>query len=112
MNSEKEYDDISQYFPGFTLQSKEVRQVEDAKYLRRKGVFLSEGLSEKEATALADQMWNRDRDIDWDDRKLCFECTNYVGRKCMGILDKFKRPTLPTQFLLQRCEKFNLKGKK
>jgi hypothetical protein len=78
---------------------------------RRHNVFMAEGLCESEATSLADQMLNRDNDIG-DDRRVCFECTGYVARRCTKIFDKFGKPTMPLRFVLQRCDYFELKGKK
>lgn len=78
---------------------------------RRMQVFLQEGLCEQEARKLADQMLERDRD-GFDDRRVCFECVNYSNRKCVAILDSQGKPTLPLRFVLQRCERFELRGKK
>jgi hypothetical protein len=78
---------------------------------RRRGVFTAEGLSPDEAFDLAERMFNRDADPQ-DDRRICFECTNYVAKHCTAFLDKFQKPTTPLRFTLQRCDKFNLKGKK
>lgn len=77
----------------------------------RRETFIREGLSEEEAYELADQMFIRDRE-GWDDRRVCFECTHYAGKKCTKIVDKFGRPTMQLRFMLQRCEHFNLRGKK
>jgi hypothetical protein len=79
---------------------------------RRMQTFMDEGLCEQEARSLADQMYIRDQEDGLDDRRVCFECTNYINRKCVKILDKFGKPTMPLRFMLQRCEYFDLRGKK
>lgn len=74
--------------------------------VRRIKVFLVEGLKQNEAIDLADQMFERDHT--GDDRRLCFECTNYEPklRSCL------KQKAKPLRFQLQRCKMFELKGKK
>jgi hypothetical protein len=74
-------------------------------------VFIEEGLCEEQAWDLAEKMFERDRDIG-DDRRVCFECKNYVNRHCIAYTDKFNRATMQLRFVLQRCPKFILKGKK
>jgi hypothetical protein len=81
------------------------------RHTRRRKVFVAEGLCEDQAWDLADKMWNRDADIG-DDRRVCFECRNYVAKHCTAYTDKFNRPTMQLRFILQRCPKFILKGKK
>jgi len=81
------------------------------RHARRFKTFVSEGLCEDQAWKLADQMWDRDNDPH-DDRRVCFECRHYVGKYCMRIKDKFNRPTMQLRFILQRCDYFELKGKK
>jgi hypothetical protein len=80
-------------------------------HARRRSVFMEEGLCEDQAWDLAEQMFERDRDIG-DDRRVCFECKNYVNKKCKAILDRKGQPTMQLRFILQRCPKFSIKGKK
>jgi hypothetical protein len=77
---------------------------------RRYKTFLSEGLCDDMAYKLAEQMYERDIDPQ-DDRRVCFECDNYVGKVCIKIFDK-GRPIMPLRFQLQRCDYFKLKGTK
>ena len=77
---------------------------------RRYKTFLSEGLCDDKAYRLAEQMHERDFDPQ-DDRRVCFECDNYVGKVCIKILHK-NRPSMPLRFQLQRCDYFKLKGTK
>ena len=79
-------------------------------HARRRKVFIAEGLCEDQAWDLAEAMFERDRDIG-DDRRVCFECKNYVAKHCTAIRDKFNRPTMQLRFILQRCDHFQLKGK-
>ena len=81
------------------------------RHARRFKTFMDEGLCEDQAWRLADQLWNRDEDPH-DDRRVCFECRNYVAKHCTQYLDKYRRPTMPLRFILQRCDHFELKGKK
>lgn len=78
---------------------------------RRYEAFKKEGLCEEQAYKLAEQMYERDRDPH-DDRRVCFECENYVGNLCMKMKDKTGRPQMPLRFILQRCDWFELKGKR
>jgi hypothetical protein len=78
---------------------------------RRYKTFVSEGLCEDTAYKLAEQMFERDRDPQ-DDRRVCFECDNYLGRVCIKMKDKMGKPTMPLRFVLQRCDFFKLKGTK
>lgn len=73
--------------------------------------FVDEGLDEDAAFDLAESMWTRDEDS-MDDRRVCFECKHLAVKYCSAILNKFGRPTEPYRFILQRCDKFILKGKK
>ena len=77
---------------------------EIARLNSRKQKFIQEGLCEEQAFILASAMFDRDRDPQ-DDRRVCFECENYVGKVCM----KYQ---MPLRFVLQRCPDFQLKGKK
>ena len=74
--------------------------------IRRLKVFLAEGLKQNDAIDLADQLF--DRDHSGDDRRICFECTNYDQKRrvCNALKEK------PLMFQLQRCIKFEIKGKK
>lgn len=81
------------------------------RHQRRYKTFMEEGLCEDQAWELADKMWDRDADPQ-DDRRVCFECTHYIGKHCTKIRDKFNRPTMQLRFILQRCDHFQLKGKK
>lgn len=78
---------------------------------RRRKVFMDEGLCEKEAFDLAERMFNRDADP-MDDRRVCFECRHHIDRLCTKITDRYGKPTMQVRFILQRCDKFQLKGKK
>lgn len=79
---------------------------------RRIRIFISEGLKEKDAYDLADNLLDRDLDISWDDRRVCFECTNHVNKLCMAKLDRRGNPSQQLRFIPQRCDQFNLKGTK
>ena len=81
------------------------------RHARRYKTFMDEGLCEQQAWELADKMWERDNDP-YDDRRVCFECKNYVGRHCMKMKDRQGKPQMPMRFILQRCEHFELKGVK
>jgi len=78
---------------------------------RRMETFRKEGLCNDQAYDLASAMMDRDRDPH-DDRRVCFECENYVGKVCMKMKDKLGKPQMPMRFVLQRCENFQLKGSK
>jgi len=78
---------------------------------RRMETFRKEGLCIDQAYDLASAMLDRDRDPH-DDRRVCFECENYVGKVCMKMRDKLGKPQMPLRFVLQRCENFQLKGSK
>jgi queuine/archaeosine tRNA-ribosyltransferase len=81
------------------------------RHARRRQVFMEEGLCEDKAFDLAEQMFERDKDP-YDDRRVCFECQHYVAKHCTQYRDKYNRPTMPLRFILQRCDKFELKGKR
>jgi hypothetical protein len=85
-------------------------ELEDKVFMRRYGVFTTEGLDHDEAAELAFEMTQRDRD-EFDDRRVCFECAHYVKKYCQRILVNGK-PTQRLRFILQRCEYFKLKGTK
>ena len=78
---------------------------------RRMETFRKECLCIDQAYDLASAMLDRDRDPH-DDRRVCFECENYVGKVCMKMRDKLGKPQMPLRFVLQRCENFQLKGSK
>ena len=78
---------------------------------RRMETFRKEGLCNDQAYDLASAMMDRDRDPH-DDRRVCFECDNYVGKVCMKMRDKLGKPMMPLRFVLQRCEHLQLKGSK
>ena len=80
------------------------------RHYNRMQKFVDEGLDEDEAFDLAESMWTRDEDP-MDDRRVCFECKHLAVKYCSAILNKFGRPIEPYRFILQRCDKFQLKGK-
>ena len=81
-----------------------------AQHTKRLNVFMNEGLSYDAAFDLSNKLCDRDHfDLD-DDRRVCFECTHYVKKQCNAFLDRFGKSTECLKFVLQRCEKFNLKG--
>lgn len=86
-------------------------EIEERRFSRRKKIFLEEGLCEEGAHELAYNMMMRDRD-QYDDRRVCFECTNYVGKVCMKMKDRQGKPQMPLRFILQRCDFFKMKGTK
>lgn len=82
-----------------------------ARFDRRYETFIKEGLCSDGAYDLASAMYDRDRDT-LDDRRVCFECENYVAKVCLKMRDRFGKPIMPLRFVLQRCEHFQLKGTK
>lgn len=84
---------------------------EDKRFMRRKAVFISEGLPEDEALDLAYNLMERDRDP-MDDRRICFECQNYMAKVCTKMKDRLGKPQSPLRFILQRCDMFTLKETK
>jgi len=84
---------------------------EDKRFMRRKSVFVNEGLPEDDALDLAYSMLERDRD-EFDDRRVCFECQNYINKFCTKMFDNRSKKIIPLRFILQRCDLFELKGKK
>jgi hypothetical protein len=84
-----------------------------AKHARRCKAFEAAGLSADAAYDLADKMFNRDEDI-FDDRRLCFECRKYDTKTetCPKYVDFKGRPQIPPRFTLQRCDMFDLRGKR
>jgi hypothetical protein len=81
------------------------------RHYKRMQVFVDNGLPEDEAFDLAEAMWNRDADPH-DDRRVCFECQHHVNKHCTAINDNYGRPTKQLRFILQRCDHFQLIGKK
>jgi hypothetical protein len=79
---------------------------------RRAKAFITDGCPDGEAYDLAWLLALRDREQGCDDRRICFECKHYENKKCNVILDKKSQPTQQLRFILQRCPKFTLKGKK
>ena len=77
------------------------------KFSKRVKIFIQEGLPETEAEELAEKMLIRDFE-GTDDRRVCFECNHYNPAKVI-CLSYMKRPL---RFTLQRCEFFDLRGKK
>jgi hypothetical protein len=88
----------------------EAEQTEENVWKRRYLKLVEEGLDSDEAHELAAQMMMRDRDS-YDDRRVCPECTHYKNKLCNKILEKNK-PTQQLRFILQRCDHFELRGKK
>lgn len=80
-------------------------------HARRRNTFMVEGRCEDQAFELAEQMFNRDQDP-YDNRRTCFECTRYVARHCTAYRDRWNKPTMQLRFVLQNCDKFDLRGKK
>jgi hypothetical protein len=78
---------------------------------RRYKTFINEGLCEDMAYKLSEQMYERDKDPQ-DDRRVCFECANYVSNLCMKMRNRKGKPDMPLRFVLQRCDHFELKGRK
>jgi hypothetical protein len=93
--------------------TEEEMEIAMMKHARRRETFMKEGLNIQEAWKLADQMYDRDNDSQ-DDRRLCFECKKYNERyrTCPMIFDNKGNAQRPLRFTLQRCEWFELKGKK
>ena len=88
-------------------------EVATAKHNRRTKAFMDAGLTQDAALELADLMFYRDADPQ-DDRRLCFECKKYDSKSgtCPKIVDRKGYPQRPLRFVLQRCDWFDLKGKK
>ena len=77
---------------------------ERARYQRRLDTFVREGLEQPEAERLARMMLTRDRELDFDTRRVCFECKHLKrNATCAARL-------IPLRFVLQRCERFELRG--
>lgn len=78
---------------------------EVGRFLRREQAFINHGLNERDAEKLAERLLYRDRPEEADDRRVCFECAHFSGRRCHN-----GQPPMP--FVLQRCPGFVLKGTK
>lgn len=71
-----------------------------------------EGIDIDEAQEAARALLERDRDPH-DDRRVCFECANLDGRFCTAAIMRNTRSKFePVRIILQRCEGFELRGKK
>lgn len=81
-----------------------------SRHYRRMQTFVDQGLPEGDSFDLAEAMWERDLDPQ-DDRRVCFECKHLAVKYCSAITDRYGRPSQPLRFILQRCDKFQLKGK-
>jgi len=77
----------------------EATDMEELIWKRRATKFIEDGGLPDVAYDLAGLMMLRDRE-GLDDRRVCFECTNYVQKKCTKILDDFKRPSQQLRFVL------------
>jgi hypothetical protein len=98
-------------FPKITKQGWKTLDEMIETHTKRQKAFQMAGLNYDEAFDLAEQMWERDLDLQ-DDRRVCFECKHYKDEKCEAIRTKFDRPSEPLRFILQRCDHFKLKGTK
>lgn len=80
---------------------------------KRRVRFIKEGLSDDDAYDLADKLFERDKE-GFDDRRLCFECKSYDDKTthCTAYKDGLGKTYRPLRFILQRCDKFVLRGKK
>lgn len=90
----------------------EAEEMEELVWKRRRDKFVVEGLPLEEANELAAHMMLRDREGGLDDRRVCFECKHLAVKYCTAIKDRFGRPSMQLRFILQRCDYFQLKGKK
>ena len=72
------------------------------RHARRMDVFMNAGLSESKAYDLADAMFERDRMLFDDDRRICFECNHF------DIQSGCKVGRNPSPFELQECPSFVL----
>ena len=88
-------------------------EIATRKHDARSKAFMAAGLSQQAAWELADKLFNRDADPQ-DDRRLCFECRKYDTKSetCPKMVDYKGRPQVPLRFVLQRCDWFDLRGKK
>lgn len=89
----------------------EAEEREELIVQRRAKAFINDGCPTEEAYDLAGLLKLRDRE-GLDDRRICFECKNYENKKCKAILDKKGYPSQQLRFILQRCDYFEMKGKK
>ena len=89
----------------------EAEEREELIVQRRAKAFIMDGCPTEEAYDLAGLLKLRDRE-GLDDRRICFECKHYANKKCSVILDRKGYPSQQLRFILQRCPKFTIKGKK
>lgn len=89
-----------------------MNESEIKRYMKRVEVFVREGLDQDESELLAQRMYERDKER--GDRRVCFECENYNDKNthCNVYFDSKGKTYRPLRFVLQRCDKFKLKGSK
>lgn len=75
------------------------------RHARRMEAFISAGLDEDKAFDLAEEMFDRDLNLFFDDRRVCFECNHFSDRNQCTV----GRNLSP--FVLQECPSFALKRK-
>lgn len=80
---------------------------------KRAELFKRRGLGEEQAVVLAETL--RQRDDDFDDRRLCLECSHlqrdggcFAARQ--GWIHGAATYLVPVPTMLQRCEHFELQG--
>ena len=97
------------------MTSEEQQEIDQRRFANRRATFIAEGLCEEQADDLAHRMMARDIEnrvaMHKDDRRVCFECAHYQNKLCVAFRDRAGKPTMPMRFILQRCPKFQLKGK-
>ena len=89
-----------------------MNESEIKRYMKRVEVFVREGLDQDESELLVQRMYERDKER--GDRRVCFECENYNDKNthCNVYFDSKGKTYRPLRFVLQRCDKFKLKGSK
>jgi hypothetical protein len=91
----------------------EAEEMEELAHRRRKERFIREGLDVEMAHELAGRLMQRDRDLPYgDDRRVCFECIYLSGKNCTNDKLPYKQRNPPLRFVLQRCDYFDMRGKK
>lgn len=79
-----------------------------ARFDKRVGIFMRRGLAPDTAAELADQL--RDRDADFDDRRMCIECAHLQrDGGCFAARQGWLNAAVylrPVHNMLQRCERF------
>lgn len=98
------------WLQGLRSELVQVLQVEDRSLSLREAWFAGRGRTD--ANSLALQL--RDRDNDFDDRRLCLECaylleSGYCGAAAVGRIRGASKALKPTVTVLMRCEAFVLK---